>query len=267
LIDTPSGSQVRLRDIAAVRIAPNPTVIRHDAVSRYIDVTATVAGRDVDAVATDIRGAVKDVAFPLEYHAELQQGHTERQDAERRLLGLALAAVIGIFLLLQAAFGSWRLAALLFGALPLTLLGGALAAVIFVGDIALGALIGFLGVLAVSVRQSIMLITHLQEVQREDGQTFGPDLVAGAARERLAPILVTALATAAALAPLAIARSGPGHEILHPMAIVMLGGLMSATLVTLFLLPSLYLLVGGSPLPAPRGAPLEMSPVVGSPAD
>jgi Cu/Ag efflux pump CusA len=168
----------------------------------------------------------------------------ERQAAQRRLAGFALAAIIGIFLLLQASFGSVRLGLLSFLTLPSALVGGVLAAWLGDGVLSLGSLVGFLTVLGIAARNGIMLISHFQHLERAEGETFGVELVLRGAQERLGPILMTALATGLALVPLVAAGSIPGHEIEHPMAVVILGGLVTSTLLNLFLLPSLYLRFG-----------------------
>ena len=241
LIDTPGGGQVRLDEVAEVAIRPTPNAINREGVSRRLDVGANVQGRDLGAVVRDVERAIASVAWPLEYHPEVLGEYAERQAAQDRLLLFALAAGIGIFLLLQAAFGSTRLAIVSFAALPSALVGGVLAAWIGGGVISLGSLVGFFTVLGIAARNGIMLINHYQHLQRFEGETFGIDLVVRGARERLAPILMTALATGFALVPLVIAGDLPGHEIEHPMAIVILGGLITSTLLNLFLVPMLYL--------------------------
>jgi CzcA family heavy metal efflux pump len=241
LIDTPDGGHVRLGDVAAVVVAPTPNVINHEGQSRYIDVSTNVRGRDLGAVAQDVEQALGGVTFPQEYHADLLGEYAERQDAQRRLFGFGIAAALGIFLLLQASFGSWRLALLAFGTLPLALVGGVLAALFSDGVLSLGSLVGFLTVLGIVARNAIMLISHYQHLEHEEGEPFGPGLVIRGAKERLSPILMTALATALAIIPLIIAGSIPGHEIEHPMAVVILGGLVTSTLLNLFVVPSLYL--------------------------
>jgi Cu/Ag efflux pump CusA len=246
MIDTPTGGHVRLGDVARVQIAPTPTVIKHDAVSRYIDVTANVVGRDVGAVANEIERAISGMTFPQEFHASVLGEYEERQDNERELLALAIAAAIGIFLLLHAALGSWRLALLAYGTLPLALVGGILTAFLNNQVLSLGALAGFLTVLAIAARNTILLITHFQRLEREDGVLFGRGLVMQGAKERLAPIVLTALATALILLPVVFAGAIPGHEIGHPMAVVVLGGLAMSTLLNLFVVPSLYLRLGGA---------------------
>jgi Cu/Ag efflux pump CusA len=246
LIDTPSGEHVQLSDVAEVVLAPTPNQILHESLSRYIDVSANVRGRDLGSVIGDIETQLAAIDYPLEYHAELLGEFAERQAAQQRLFTFAIAALVGIYLLLQAAFSSWRLATVVFLTLPSALVGGVLAA--YLGDrvISLGSLVGFLTVLGIAGRNGIMLISHYQHLEREEGMVFGPELVLRGARERLAPILMTALATGLALVPLVVSGSIPGHEIEHPMAVVILGGLITSTLLNLFVVPSLYLRFGKS---------------------
>ena len=153
---------------------------------------------------------------------------------------------MAILLLLQAAFGSMRLTLLVFLLLPMALVGGVLAVRLGDGVLSLGSLVGFLAVFGIAARNGILMISHFQRLEREEGVPFGPALVIRGASERLAPILMTASATGLALVPLAVAGSLPGHEIEHPMAMVILGGLVTATLMNLFVLPSLYLRFGRS---------------------
>jgi Cu/Ag efflux pump CusA len=177
----------------------------------------------------------------------------------------AIAALIGILLLLQAAFASTRLALLVFFTLPSALVGGVLAAWLGGAVLSLGSLVGFLTVLGIAARNGIMMINHFQHLEQFEGEVFGPALVLRGARERLSPILMTALATGLALVPLAIAGDLPGHEIEHPMAIVILGGLVTSTLLNLLIMPSLYLRFGrttrgegaliASPASPPAGQP------------
>ena len=249
LIDTPIGGNVRLEEVADVRIAANPTVIRRDVNSRYIDIVANVRGRDLGSVVTDVERRIQEVEFPLEYHTELLGEYTELQSAQKSMLIYFLAAMIGIFLLLQASFGSWRLATVSFLTLPMALVGGVLVTFAVGGIISLGSLVGFLTVLGIAARNSIMLINHYQHLEQHEGETFGPGLVLRGARERLAPILMTALTTGMALLPLVVAGHIPGHEIEHPMAVVILGGLVTSTLLNLFVLPSLYLRFRANPEP------------------
>jgi CzcA family heavy metal efflux pump len=244
IIEAPTGGHVRVGDIASVRVVSSPNMIKREGASRYIDIGVGVTGRDLGAVARDVQARMHNVQFPREFHAEFLGEYAEREAAQNRLLIVALAAVIGIFLLLQAAFGSWKLASVAFVALPTALFGGVLAAFVGGGSISLGSLVGFLTVLGIAARNGIMLILHYQHLEVHEAQSFGLDLVLRGARERLAPIVMTAAATGLALVPLVVAGNVPGHEIEHPMAIVILGGLASSTLLNLFLLPALYLRFG-----------------------
>ena len=243
-IDTPRDGQVRLEDVADVRIAPTPNAIERQEQSRRIDVGANVEGRDLGSVVEEVEARLADVEFPREYHAEVLGESTELEAAKKNLLIYGLAAAVAILLLLQASFGSLRLAVLLFLTLPMALVGGVLAVRMDEGILSLGSLVGFLTVFGIAARNGILLIGHFQHLEREEGEEFGPELVLRGAKERLAPIVMTAAATGLALVPLAVAGSIPGHEIEHPMAIVILGGLFTSTLLNLFVLPSLYLRFG-----------------------
>ena len=244
LIDTPDDGHVRLAEVADVTIKPTPNAIEREASTRKIDVGANLRGRDLGAVIGDVEERLEGIRFPLGYSFELLGEFAERQAATQRLRGYALAAAVGILLLLVMAFGSWRLGLMAFLALPMALVGGLIGAYLGGGIISLGSLVGFFTVLGIVARNGIMLITHCQHLEREEGEAFGPALVLRGATERLSPILMTALATALALVPLAVAGDRPGHEIEYPMAIVILGGLVTATLLNLFIVPSLYLRLG-----------------------
>ena len=252
-IDTPAGGQVPLRRVADVTLQPTASDIKREQGSRRIDIGAGVSGRDLGSVTADIKSRLAKLDFPLGYHADLLGEAAERQAAQHRLLIYALVAAVAIFLLLQAAFGRWRLGAMLFLTLPMALVGGLLAAWGVLGTISLGALVGFYTVLGIAARNGIMMITHFQHLEREEGEEFGPALVLRGAKERLSPILMTALATGLAIVPLALGADRPGQEIEHPMAIVILGGLLTSTLLNLFVVPALYLRFGGSG-PRPRGS-------------
>jgi CzcA family heavy metal efflux pump len=243
-IDTPGGDQIRLEQVADVRIGPTDNSIERELQSRRIDVGANVEGRDLESVVADVKDRVAEVQFPREYHAEVLGESTELNAAQDRLTLFGLGAGIAIFLLLQAAFGSLRLAALTSVLLPMALVGGVLAVWLGDGVLSLGSLVGFLTVFGIAARNGILMISHFQHLERFEGEPFGPELVLRGAKERLAPILMTASATGLALVPLAVAGSIPGHEIEHPMAIVILGGLITSTLLNLFVLPSLYLRFG-----------------------
>jgi CzcA family heavy metal efflux pump len=244
LIDTPEGGRVRLADVADIRIAPVPNVIEREGQSRKIDVSANVRGRDLGSVVADVEDALEGVTFPLEYHAEVIGEFAERQAAQRNLLIAGGVAVVAIFFLLYTSFGNWRLATLTFFTLPWALVGGLLAAYFSSGVLSLGSLVGLLTILGIATRNGIMMISHFQHLEEEEGEPFGPELVTRGARERIAPIMMTALTTGLALVPLAITGNIPGQEIEYPMAIVILGGLFTSTLLNLLVVPTLYLRFG-----------------------
>jgi CzcA family heavy metal efflux pump len=242
LIDTPGGGHVRLAEVADVRILPVPNVIHHNNLFRSIDVGANIDdSRDLGAVVDEVEDRLDGVEWPLEFRAELLGEYTEREAASQRLFLFAGVAALAILLLLQTSFGSWRLATMFFLTLPMALVGGALAAYAAGGIISLGSLVGFFTVFGLVARQGIMMISHAQHLENVEGEPFGPGLVIRAAQERLVPILMTVLATGLALVPLVVTGSIPGQEIEHPMAVVILGGLGTATLLNLFVVPPLYL--------------------------
>jgi CzcA family heavy metal efflux pump len=244
LIDTPSGGHVRLGEVADVRIAPNPAVIRREGVSRYVDVAANVDGRSLGSAMRDVEGALATVDFPLEFHPEVRAA--DRQPVGR-LIAIGVAAAIGILLLLQAAFGSWRIAALTFSTLPVAVAGGVLAAVAAGGTLSFGSVIGLLAVFGLAARNAVLLIDHYRHLEQHEGEAFGTELVLRGARERVSGTLATAVAAALVLLPIVIAGPIPGYEIVQPLAVVVLGGLVSSTLLTLFVIPALYLRLASSP--------------------
>jgi Cu/Ag efflux pump CusA len=246
-LNTPDGGLVQLRDVANVSIQPRASSIHRQDVSRTIEVGANVKGRSLGAVAEEIEDGLEDMKLPTGYHAEVSGEYKERQEADRRLLTYGLLAAVGIFFLLLTSFKSARLASLSFFTLPMALVGGALAAYFFSdGIISLGSLVGFFTILGIVARNGIMQITHFQHLEQHEGETFGPALVLRGAKERLAPILMTALTTGLALVPLLIAGNVPGQEIQYPMGFVIVGGLVTSTLLNLFVVPSLYLRFGKS---------------------
>jgi Cu/Ag efflux pump CusA len=244
LLDTPRGGHVRLGDVADVRIAAAPAVIHHEALSNRIDVVANVRGHDLASVVEAVEDRIDDIEFPVEYYPAILGEAAEREAADDRMASFALAVAIGIFLLLQAAFRSWRLAVLFFLTAPMALAGGVLGALLDDRMISLGSLMGFLGILAITVRHGIMLIRHYQYLEEEEGFPFGPELVLRGTRERFAPILATAVTTAAAMLPLVVLGNIAGLEIVHPIAVVMLCGIVTTTVFSLHVVPALYLHFG-----------------------
>ena len=251
LIDTPSGQRVRLVDVADVRIVPVPNVIEREGQSRKIDVSANVKGRDLGSVADDVEDTLDEIDFPLGYHYEIVGEFAEREAAQRSLLMAGSVAVLAIFFLLYSSFENWRMTFLTFFTLPWALVGGVLTAYLTSGILSLGSLVGLLTILGIATRNGIMMISHFQHLEEEEGEAFGPELVLRGARERIAPIMMTALTTGLALVPLVISGNIPGQEIEYPMALVILGGLITSTLLNLLVVPVLYLRFGKAPQERP----------------
>jgi CzcA family heavy metal efflux pump len=240
LLDRPDGGHVRLGQVADVRVVQTPLSIQRDEVSRRLDVQADVSGRSLDAVAKDIEDRLAATSFPLEYHAKVLKETTSDEIGTGTMIAFAIGAAIAIFLLLQAGFSGWRLAVLAFLTLPAALLGGALASLVDGAEMTLGSMIGFLALFALAARTGMVLIRRYQELER-GGEAFGAGLVERGALERVGPVVTSALAIALVMVPFIIAGNAPGLEILHPMAIVIVGGLVTTTLLGLFVLPALYL--------------------------
>jgi Cu/Ag efflux pump CusA len=246
-IDLPGGGHVRLGDVAKVQVEPTPNDIRREAVARYVDVGVDVGDRDRDAVVDDIEQSLKGVDFPLEYHAEVVDESAERGTAFNRVLGFAIAAAVGIFLLLQAAFGSWRLASLVFLTLPAALAGGLIAIWIDGSVLSTGSAIGLLGALGLAALNGLVFVSRCQRLEHDEGESPGPAPAARGAIEGFPAIVAGGLATTMLFIPVLVAGATAGLEVVHPMAVAVVGGLLASTLITLFVMPALYLRFGRSP--------------------
>jgi CzcA family heavy metal efflux pump len=243
MIDTDRG-QVRLGAVADVRIVPAPTVIHHDNISRSLDVTADVSGRSVDSVLREVKSQLAGLPMPLEFHAEVFSGSTEQSAEDTRVALAAVAVAVAILLLLQAALGSWRLAALLLVSAPFGAAGGVLAALPVGGIRSLGALLGILAVLGLVLRNGLLLFSRYQQGRGGEPATTAADVLE-LTRQQVGPTVLSALLTAALLVPLAVLPTVGGTELVHPFAVVVIGGLVSAVLLNLLVLPALYLRIVG----------------------
>ncbi|MCO6491009.1 MAG: efflux RND transporter permease subunit [Phaeodactylibacter sp.] len=243
LVDLPGGGQVRVGEVADVRQKPNPAVIRREMVSQYMDVNFSVPGGNVNALADDIERSLAQVDFPLEYHAELIGDYTKIQEAKSQLWGVALACLIGIFLLLQASFWSWRLSMSVLPSFLFALSGSALVAWLTGDGLSMGALAGMLAVFSITAYHGILLINRFLQLEMEGG-TVSASLILRGVQSRLKPILMTAIITAAAFLPFAFFPNAPGMGMLAPMSLALLGGLATSLLVSLFVLPALFLAFG-----------------------
>jgi len=238
------GGVVPLQSVADVVVTPTPNEITRENGSRRIDVTANVRGRDLGTVARDLQRTLAGHMFPQGYYAEVMGEYAERQASSSRLMLAGGFALVGIFMLLLIDFGSPRAATLVFLTLPFALVG-AIAAVLVTGRIlSLGSLVGLVTVVGIAARNGIMLVSHYRHLELQEGVPFGRELILRGSEERLAPILMTACATGLALVPIVIGGDAAGYEIEHPLAVVILGGLVTSTLMNLVIVPTLYLTFG-----------------------
>lgn len=245
LIDTPSGHQARLRDVADVTVRSEPSVIRHEAVARSLDVTVSVRGRDTGSVAGDLATAVGALPMPAESHATVLPVTGAPFGSAWSLAAMAVAALLGAFLLLQAALSSWRLAGMVLVLLPLACAGGLYGAAATGGGAAVGAVAGLVALVGITVRQALTLVQAYRA--RESARPTGDrrQLVQEVTSERLMPVLVTAVSTAAVLVPGLLWGDQAGLEILRPLSATVLTGLVSVVLVVAGVLPGFYLAVAG----------------------
>lgn len=244
LVDKPDGTRVRLGDVADVRMETIPTLIRHESASLYLDVIASVSGRNIDAIVADVDAVLATIEFPLEYNPQVRALAIDREVERTQQRALMFTALIGMLILLQLSLGTWRKALLGLVALPAALSGGFLAGTWF-GDgvLSLGSLAGLLAVFGIAVRSGVLLINHLRDLEADEEIEFGPELAERAARERLSPIAMTALVPALALLPAVLLGGRAGLELVSTMGVVFLGGLITTLIVYLFVVPTLYLVV------------------------
>ena len=244
-LDASDGAKVPLRSVALLAPSTGPNLVSRENVERKIVVMCNVSGRDVASVVGDVRALVDPIVGAAKGYRVEYGGQFEAAEAANRMLTLlSLGVVLGIGLILHLAFGSARDALLVMLNLPLALIGGVLAVAMTGGVLSVASLIGFITVFGIAARNGIMLVTHVRHLQLEEGVTSLREAVLRGAIERVAPILMTALAAGLALIPLALASDEPGNEIQSPMAVVILGGLISSTLLNMIVVPAIYLRFG-----------------------
>lgn len=244
LIDTPTGAKVPISQVAEVRTDQGPNTINRENVQRRIIVQANVAGRDLGSVINDVRAAISQkVALPQGYFVQYGGQFEAQEKAARQITLLSLVAIGGIFLLLYIALKTARAALLVMANLPLALIGGVVMVLLSGGTLSVASLIGFITLFGIATRNGIMLISHYRHLMEEEGVSFRDAIVQGS-MERLSPILMTALVTGVGLVPLALGAGEPGREIQQPMAVVILGGIVTSTLLNMIVIPALYLKCG-----------------------
>lgn len=254
-IDTPNAGPVPIRVLADVRRERGPNMVFRENVQRRIVISSNVAGRDLGGVVEEMRAAVAGaVSLPAGYRVEYGGQFESEQSASRRLLLLGAGVVAGVFMLLVLAFGQPRDALLIMVNLPLALIGGVAGVYLAGGVLSVASMIGFITLFGIATRNGIMLVSHIQHLMRHEGVTNVREAVERGARERLIPILMTALAAGLALIPLASGGGKAGSEIQTPMAIVILCGLMTSTLLNMVVVPTMYLRYG-RPVQNTQGRP------------
>ena len=255
LVETPGGAKLPLKALASLSEDRSPNFISRENVQRKIVVMCNVAGRDVGSVVADIRQAIQSNAtMPHGYYVEYGGQFESAESTTKLLTFLGVVIVAGIAGLLQLTFRSTRDALFILLNLPLALMGGVAGVHFSGGTLSVASLIGFITVFGVAARNGIMMLSHIRHLQVVEGVTSFRDAVRQGAMERLAPILMTALAAGLALAPLALRGEEPGNEILTPMAIVILCGLLSSTLLNMLVVPSVFVRFGKSATRSESGA-------------
>jgi len=240
LIDVPGHSLLPLGMLASVRRDVGPNTIVRENTQRKMVIMANVSGRDLGSVVADIRDRVGvEVQLPEGYHVVYGGQFESQERASRALVILGLGVIVGIFLVLQLAFSSSARALVIMANLPLALIGGVVA--VFATDrvLSIGSLVGFITLFGIATRNGIMLLSHYEHVRTIEGAGLD-EAVRRGSLERLSPVLMTALCAGLALVPLVIAGDQPGNEIQAPMGVVILGGLLTSTLLNLFVVPALY---------------------------
>jgi CzcA family heavy metal efflux pump len=244
-IGTPSGARVPLHELAEVQRSVGPNLISRENVERKIVVSCNVADRDLQAVVDDIRRKIgAGLTMPPRYRVEYGGQFESAQEATRILYWVGALVLLGVIILLWVALGSLRDGLLVMVNLPLALIGGVVGVHVAGGVVSVASLIGFITLFGIATRNGIMMVTHIHHLVLEEGITDLVEAVSRGATERLAPILMTALASGLGLLPLALAGGQAGSEIETPMAIVILCGLATATLLNMIIVPALYLRFG-----------------------
>ena len=243
MIDTGDGQKIPLNYVAEIRSAMGPNTISRENVKRKIVISANVADRDLRSVVNDIQAQVDaQIKLPEGYHIEYGGQFESEQAASRTLALTSFMSIVVIFLLLYHEFRSMKESAIILINLPLALIGGVFALLITTGEVSIPAIIGFISLFGIATRNGMLLISHYNHLQQEEGYGVYDSVIRGSL-DRLNPILMTALSSALALIPLALSGDLPGNEIQSPMAKVILGGLLTSTFLNGFIIPIVYLMM------------------------
>lgn len=241
-VNLPAGGTVPLGSLAEINTGSGPNTINRENVRRRIIVQANTVGRDLGSVVTDIQQRLAPIqaSLPTGYFIEYG-GQFESQKSATRMIGLlSLISLVGMFLALYTLFRSTNLALQVLAALPMAAIGAVTALVITRQSLTVASMVGFISLAGIASRNGILLIAHYLHLVKHEGEEFTPQMIERAGKERLAPMLMTALTAGIALVPLVLAAGEPGKEILYPVATVILGGLISSTLLDFFVHPALF---------------------------
>lgn len=239
-IDLPQGGTIPLSAVAEIVEGSGPNTINHENVRRRIVLQCNVSGRGLVDVVTDIKGRLKEVDLPQGYFLEYGGQFESQQKATRIIMALFGVAMFGVFLVLYTMFGSANFSLQVMAALPMALIGSVAALILTGQTLTVAAMVGFISLGGIASRNGILLLNHYLHLVRYEGETWSPEMLIRAGQERLAPVLMTALTSGIGLVPLAMAAGEPGKEILYPVATVIIGGLLSSTLLEFIVRPALF---------------------------
>ncbi len=245
LVDTPAG-RVPLSLLAEVVETKGPNVINRDNMQRRIVVLANTHGRDMAAIIAEVQGQLGAMKLPQGYYLSYEGQFKSQQEASRLIALLALMALAGVFVVLYSHFRSAKLALVIMANIPMALVGSVAAIWLTDQTLSVASLVGFITLTGIAARNGIMKVSHYLHLVESEGENFGPAMIVRGSLERLTPVLMTALVAALALVPLVVAGGEPGKEILHPVAVVIFGGLISSTILDTILTPVVFLLVARS---------------------
>lgn len=244
-VDTPQGTQIPASAVAAIEEIPGPNQVLRENTQRRIVISANTAGRDLGSVVGDMQQRIAaQVTLPQGYFTEFGGQFQASQEATRTLSVLTIFSLVAIFFLLLKALGDWRSALQVMINIPLALIGAIIALLLSGGVFSIATLVGFISLVGITSRNGIMMISHYLHLMREEGENFTEKMVIRGSLERLVPVLMTALTAGLSLIPFVLAADAPGKEILHPLAVVVLGGILTSTLLDQVVTPAVFFKFG-----------------------
>jgi CzcA family heavy metal efflux pump len=243
-ISSPFGPQLRIRDVADVYFVGMPNEIKREAVSRKIDIVANAKGRDLGSVASDVERKISALSFPTGYYPQFLGEYIAQRQASNMLLSLSVLMLLAIAVIVYVDFRDLRHTLIFLSSLPFALMGGVLGVFMSGGVLSLGSIVGFIAVLGIAARNGILLISHYRNLLLIEKLKVDAEIVKRGSQERLVPILMTALATSLALLPIVFKGPISGYEIEYPLAVVLVSGLLTSTILNLVIIPSLFLRFG-----------------------